>query len=46
MALKFGYGENCVPLKDGRIKGVQALSGTGGLRIMGELLRKHGHKRQ
>ena len=44
LALKFGYGEDCVPLKEGRIQGVQALSGTGGLRVMGELLRRHGHK--
>lgn len=26
------------------MQGVQALSGTGGLRVMGELLRKHGHQ--
>lgn len=44
LALKFGYGENSAALKEGRIQGVQALSGTGGLRVMGELLRKHGHK--
>ena len=43
-ALKFGYGKDCAALKDGRIQGVQALSGTGGLRVMGELLAKHGHK--
>ena len=42
--LKFGYGDDCVPLQEGRIQGVQALSGTGGLRVMGELLFKHGHK--
>lgn len=44
LALKFGYGENSQALADGRVQGVQALSGTGGLRVMGELLRKHGHK--
>jgi len=44
LALKFGYGENSTAVKEGRVQGVQALSGTGGLRVMGELLRKHGHK--
>ena len=43
-ALKFAYGKDSAALKDGRIQGVQALSGTGGLRVMGELLAKHGHK--
>lgn len=33
-----------MPLQENRIQGVQALSGTGGLRVMGELLRRHGHK--
>ena len=41
-ALQFGYG-NTPLLQEKRIQGVQALSGTGGLRVMGELLRKHGH---
>lgn len=44
MALKFAYGEDSVPLKENRVQGVQALSGTGGLRVFGELLRKNGHK--
>lgn len=44
LALKFGYGDDCVPLQENRIQGVQALSGTGGLRVMGELLHIHGHK--
>jgi len=43
-ALKFGYGVDSAALKEKRIQGVQALSGTGGLRVMGEALRKHGHK--
>ncbi|EEC43248.1 aspartate aminotransferase [Phaeodactylum tricornutum CCAP 1055/1] len=43
LALKFGYGKDSKPLGENRIQGVQALSGTGGLRVMGELLRKHGH---
>jgi len=43
-ALKFAYGEDSAGIADGRIHGVQALSGTGGLRVMGELLRRHGHK--
>lgn len=43
-ALKFGYGADSTPLEEKRIQGVQALSGTGGLRVMGEALRKHGHQ--
>ena len=43
-ALAFAYGENCVPLQEKRIAGVQTLSGTGGLRIFGEVLRQFGHK--
>jgi aspartate aminotransferase, mitochondrial len=43
-ALKFAYGVDSVPLQENRIQGVQALSGTGGLRVMGEVLSKHGHK--
>lgn len=43
-ALKFGYGADCTALKENRIQGAQALSGTGGLRVMGELLAKNGHK--
>lgn len=31
-------------MKEGRIQGVQALSGTGGLRVAGELLKVHGQK--
>merc|ERR1719232_628454 len=41
-ALEFVYGD-CKPLQEGRIAGVQTLSGTGGLRVMGEVLKKHGH---
>lgn len=43
-SLKFGYGADSKALQENRIKGVQALSGTGGLRVFGELIRKHGHK--
>ena len=43
-ALKFAYGEDSVPLRENRVGGVQALSGTGGLRVMGELLHRFGHK--
>ena len=43
-ALKFGYGADSAALQEKRIQGVQALSGTGGLRVMGEALRRHGHK--
>ncbi len=44
LSLKFGYGEDSSALKEGRIQGVQALSGTGGLRVFGEMIRRHGHK--
>lgn len=44
LALKFAYGDDCVPLQEGRIQGVQSLSGTGGLRVFGDLIKKHGHK--
>jgi aspartate aminotransferase, mitochondrial len=43
-ALTFGYGADSQPLQNNCIQGVQALSGTGGLRVFGEVLRKHGHK--
>lgn len=44
LALKFAYGEDCVPLREKRIAGVQTLSGTGGLRVFGEMLHRFGHK--
>ncbi|KAL3921964.1 MAG: hypothetical protein SGARI_006562 [Bacillariaceae sp.] len=44
LALKFAYGEDSTPIQENRVHGVQALSGTGGLRVYGELMRKHGHK--
>jgi aspartate aminotransferase len=44
LSLAFAYGEDCPLLNNGQIQGVQALSGTGGLRVMGELLHRHGHK--
>lgn len=43
LALQFAYGENSIPLNEHRVAGVQALSGTGGLRIFGEFLAKFGH---
>jgi len=43
VALKFVYGENSTPLHENRVAGVQTLSGTGGLRVFGELLKSHGH---
>ncbi|KAL3926245.1 MAG: hypothetical protein SGBAC_013552, partial [Bacillariaceae sp.] len=42
LALEFVYGEDSTALKEGRIQGVQALSGTGGLRVFGEMMKKHG----
>lgn len=44
LALKFVYGEDSTPMVENRVQGVQALSGTGGLRVFGELMRRHGHK--
>lgn len=44
LALRFVYGEDCAPLHEKRIAGVQTLSGTGGLRVFGEVLHKFGHK--
>mmetsp|Transcript_33057 Transcript_33057/g.80342 ORF Transcript_33057/g.80342 Transcript_33057/m.80342 type:complete len:437 (+) Transcript_33057:136-1446(+) len=44
LALKFVYGEDSKPMQENRVQGVQSLSGTGGLRVYGELMRKHGHK--
>jgi len=35
-ALGFAYGEDCAALKEGRVAGVQTLSGTGACRIAGE----------
>ena len=31
-------------MKENRVHGVQTLSGTGGLRVYGELMRRHGYK--
>jgi len=45
LALKFVYGDDSVPLQEGRVAGVQSLSGTGGLRIFGEFLARFGHKK-
>lgn len=44
LALRFVYGEDSIPLKEGRVAGVQTLSGTGGLRVFGEVLHQFGHK--
>jgi aspartate/tyrosine/aromatic aminotransferase len=43
LAMKFAFGDDSLPLQEQRLGGVQTLSGTGGLRVMGELLRSHGH---
>jgi len=43
-ALSFVYGADSKPLQEKRVAGIQTLSGTGGLRVFGELLaRKGGH---
>jgi|AntRauTorckE5430_2_1112549.scaffolds.fasta_scaffold00209_16 aspartate aminotransferase len=44
LALEFVYGADSPVLKEGRVAGVQTLSGTGGLRVFGEFLKKGGHK--
>ncbi|KAF0689511.1 Aste57867_19068 [Aphanomyces stellatus] len=36
LSLKFAYGDNSQALKDGRVVGVQTISGTGGCRVAGE----------
>jgi len=41
--LTFVYGDNSEPLRENRVAAVQTVSGTGGLRVFGELLRKGGH---
>ena len=43
LALKFAYGNNSKPLIENRVAATQTLSGTGGLRIMGELLKGGNH---
>jgi len=43
LALKFAYGEDSAPLLENRVAGVQTLSGTGGLRVFGELLKSKGN---
>lgn len=44
LALAFVYGSDSSVLKKGRVAGVQTISGTGGLRVFGELLKRGGHK--
>lgn len=44
LALEFVYGKDSPIFDDKRVAGVQTLSGTGGLRVFGELLKKGGHK--
>lgn len=45
LALKFVYGNDSKPLTENRVHGIQSLSGTGGLRVYGELMKKHGYKK-
>lgn len=40
LSLEFAYGEDCEALKEGRITGVQTISGTGGVRLAGEFFSK------
>jgi aspartate aminotransferase len=39
-SMRFAYGKDCTALKEGRIAAVQAISGTGGCRLGGELIAK------
>ncbi|GMH80718.1 hypothetical protein TrLO_g12415 [Triparma laevis f. longispina] len=41
-SLEFAYGKSSDALKSSRVKGVQTLSGTGGLRVWGEFWKKFG----
>eukprot|EP00934_Nitzschia_sp_Nitz4_P002067 Nitzschia sp. Nitz4//scaffold114_size70088//10055//11976//NITZ4_005969-RA/size70088-augustus-gene-0.1-mRNA-1//1//CDS//3329533399//2067//frame0 len=43
LALKFVYGADSSAIQEKRVQGIQALSGTGGLRVYGELMRQNGH---
>jgi aspartate aminotransferase len=43
LALEFVYGKDSPILAEGRVAGVQTISGTGGLRVFGEFLKKGGH---
>lgn len=40
LAIQLAYGEDCAPLKEGRIAALQALSGTGALRLIGAFVAK------
>ena len=42
--MAFAYGDDSEVLTENRVAATQTLSGTGGLRVMGELLAKFGHK--
>lgn len=40
-AVKLMFGEDCTPLKEGRVMTVQCLSGTGGLRLAASVISKY-----
>eukprot|EP00567_Pseudictyota_dubia_P005802 CAMPEP_0197449206 /NCGR_PEP_ID=MMETSP1175-20131217/20391_1 /TAXON_ID=1003142 /ORGANISM="Triceratium dubium, Strain CCMP147" /LENGTH=443 /DNA_ID=CAMNT_0042981249 /DNA_START=22 /DNA_END=1353 /DNA_ORIENTATION=+ len=44
LATEFAYGKDSAPIAEGRLAAVQSLSGTGGLRVFGEFLKKGGHE--
>lgn len=44
LATAFAYGKDSAPIAEGRLAAVQTLSGTGGLRVFGEFLKKGGHQ--
>lgn len=45
LSLKLAYGENSQYLKDGRVAGIQSLSGTGALRLLGAYINRFSEKK-
>eukprot|EP00475_Leptophrys_vorax_P031090 TRINITY_DN4699_c0_g1_i3.p1 TRINITY_DN4699_c0_g1~~TRINITY_DN4699_c0_g1_i3.p1 ORF type:complete len:413 (+),score=85.50 TRINITY_DN4699_c0_g1_i3:262-1500(+) len=45
LALKLAYGEDSQFLKDGRVAGIQSLSGTGALRLLGAFIERFSQKK-
>mmetsp|Transcript_40322 Transcript_40322/g.59262 ORF Transcript_40322/g.59262 Transcript_40322/m.59262 type:complete len:433 (+) Transcript_40322:50-1348(+) len=44
LATSFAYGEDSAPIKEGRLAGMQSISGTGGLRVFAETVLRNGVK--
>jgi aspartate aminotransferase len=45
LALKLAYGDDSQYLKDGRVAGIQSLSGTGALRLLGNFIERFSEKK-